>query len=170
MTKVLKATLVAASLCTSTAFLAPASATDLFTSGVFNCATIDCGSTTFSGTVNTYRASATGEHVLKFYAQAGSCLRLSVISQDIDLEMNVIAPNPSTRYVDDDGGDGVLPRVVINNAPNTGWYTVVLHHFAGSAQQGNFTMRAGRYVTNNNPNCLNPTPTSSPVSSLKPGS
>jgi hypothetical protein len=166
MTKVLKATLLAASLCTSTAFLVPASATDLFTSGTFSCTTIDCGSTTLNGSVNVYRASASGEHVLKFFAGSNECLRLHVISQDADLEMNVIAPNPSTRFRDDDGGEGLEPLVVVNGTQR-GWYTVVLHHFAGSAVNSNFTIRVGRYVLNNNPNCSLPTAPSSAVSSSK---
>jgi hypothetical protein len=168
MTKVLKATLVAASLCTSTAWLTPASATDLFTSGVFSCTTIDCGSSTLNGTVNIYRGSAAGEHVLKFFAGSNECLRLHVVSQDVDLEMNVVAPNPSTRFRDDDGGEGLEPLVVVNGTQQ-GWYTVILHQFSGAAANSNFTIRVGRYVVNNNPNCSFPTPPTSPVSSGKAG-
>src|SRR5262249_8363146 len=44
----------------------------------------------------------------------------------------------------------------INGAPTSGWYTVQVAGFAGTPQNGVFTLHYGRYFMNN-PNCATPT-------------
>jgi hypothetical protein len=47
--------------------------------------------------------------------------------------------------------------VKIGAAPNNGWYTVRLAHFAGTAVEANFNLLASRYNAGK-VNCAGPTP------------
>lgn len=87
----------------------------------------------------------------QIFARAGECLRVFVPTTTFDSELVVIAPS-GTVWRNDDGGGSLRPLVKINGAPNTGWYTVRVAHFAGSGIVNDFGLYYGRY-NYNNANC-----------------
>lgn len=85
---------------------------------------------------------------MQVYAEVGQCLRLFVPTTSFDSELTVIAPNGSV-FRDDDGGGSNRPLVKIASAPNKGWYTVHVAHYAGAAITANFGLLYGRYAAGN---------------------
>lgn len=124
--------------------------TEIFDDTTSNCAGANCSSLRLPGTVLGFGPSASA-WVANVFASPGNCVRLEVISQGADLETTVVAPN-GTVFRDDDSGVGTQPLVRIASAPNNGWYTVHISHFAGTAVDTNFTLLYGRYSAGN-PNC-----------------
>jgi hypothetical protein len=117
---------------------------------VSTCTGLNCSSLRLPGTVLSFGASA-GAWVGQVFARPGECVRLDVVQQGADLEMVVVAPN-GTVFRNDDRPGSLLPLVAIANAPNNGWYTVQLAHFAGNGIDTNFVLLYGRY-NGGNPNC-----------------
>jgi hypothetical protein len=119
------------------------------------------------GFLNAYKNPAVaGEYVIKVHAASPQCLRLAVTTQIEDLEMDVVAPDPGVRFRDDDGNGFLRPLVKINGT-QPGWYTVILHHYAGAAVDSFFAINYGLYDLNN-ANCANPTPPLSPSAGVSP--
>lgn len=128
------------------------------------CTITNCSSRPVDGSVTQFGPTAQ-PWVGEFFAGAGECLRLDVLSQGADLEMVVVAPNGTVFRNDDKGVGCVLCSLVkVGSTPNNGWYTVRLSHFAGTAVGANFSMQYGRY-NSGNPNCASPTPGLTPASS-----
>ncbi len=99
--------------------------------------------------------------VRKYFAEAGQCLAIDMfqVVPFADLELVVISPDPSIRYRDDDGSPscGNCPRVKIDPAPITGYYTVIANHFAGSPVTSDFLVSVLRQA-GGNAACTTPTP------------
>ena len=99
--------------------------------------------------------------VRKYFAEAGQCLAIDMIqvAPFADLELVVISPDPSVRYRDNDGSTSCTncPRVKIDPAPLTGYYTVIANHFAGSAVTADFIVSVVRQA-GGNAACTTPTP------------
>jgi hypothetical protein len=131
----------------------------IFDNTVSSTTIINGSSLTLPGTV-TNPASNNDPFEIQVYARAGECIRLEVTSslQGVDLETVVRAPNGSIYRNDDGSGGGVFanPLVKINNAPNTGWYSVSINHWFGTASYADFVLLYGRYSLNN-VNCSVPT-------------
>lgn len=139
-----------------------AKASEIYDPSVSTCTGANCSSVLINGTV-TNPAGNNHPWVIETYARAGECLRLQTLSQAVDLEMAVTAPNGSL-YRNDDGGAApcTLCSLVSFTAPNTGWYTVQLSQFAGTASYSDFQLAYGRY-SGGNANCATPTvPTLAP--------
>jgi hypothetical protein len=134
---------------------------------VSTCTGANCSSVYFGGTVLGSGSTTAGQWVQEVFARAGQCVRLQVLSESFDLAMTVVAPDGSI-YANDQGGGSCVncPVVKINNAPNTGWYTVNVARAFGAAGDGNFTLAYGVYPLNN-ANCAGATqPFSSGAASL----
>lgn len=131
----------------------------IFDNSLVACGFNNCSSLTIPGTV-TNAANNNDPFEIQVYARAGECLRLEVTQslQRVDLEMVVRAPNGSIYRNDDGFGGGVLanPLVKINGVPNSGWYSVSINHWIGTASYADFVMTYGRYNIANM-NCSAPT-------------
>lgn len=123
------------------------------------CGSVNCSSLTIPGTV-TNPAGNNDPFEIQVYAAANQCLRIEVTQsvQGVDLETVVRAPNGSIYRNDDGSGGGVFanPLVKINGTPNSGWYSVSINHWNGTASYADFVMAYGRYNLNN-VNCSAPT-------------
>ena len=131
-------------------------ASEIYDPSVSSCSGVNCSSVIINGTV-TNPASNNHPWVIETYARTGECVRLQTLSQAVDLEMAVTAPNGSL-YRNDDGGVAPcsLCSLVKFTAPNTGWYTVQLSQFAGTPSYSDIQLAYGRY-TGGNANCATPT-------------
>ena len=122
-------------------------------------------STVDRGAVNTFQGVGTQQlsasWVRKYFAEAGQCLALDMfqVVPSADLELVVVSPDPSIRYRDDDGSPSctTCPRVKIDPAPLTGFYTVIANHFAGSPTTSDFLLSVTRQA-GGNAACTSPTP------------
>jgi hypothetical protein len=96
--------------------------------------------------------------VAQIYSPAGRCLRIEVTSSPstVDLGMQVTAPEYNTAWRDDDSAGGFRPLVKIFSTPDTGWYTVSINQYQGSAVNADFGLRYANYPVGN-PNCSSPT-------------
>lgn len=140
---------------------AHANATNLFDPTVSSTTVLDGSSVELNGTLNDTNGNSQ-PWTAELYAAAGECVRFFVTSTAFDAKLTVIAPNGSV-FRDDDSGGLLRPLVKIANAPNSGWYTVQVAHFAGFPINANFRLLYGRY-TAGNINCATPTlPVSSPM-------
>jgi hypothetical protein len=138
-------------------FTATASATPIFDPSTHTCSGRNCSAIVLGGTVNGFKASAV-PWVIEVFAAAHECLRLEVTSQEVDLEMRVIAPDAGKNWSSDDSSLApcpLCPLVAVNNTPQNGWYTVHIGEFGGASVQANFTLAYGRY-NRNNANCAAP--------------
>ncbi len=143
-----------------------AKATDLFDS-LDTCLTTNCNAQFFNGTLNSYSVAPTlkaGEYAIKLWSAGNSCLRFDVVNGfGADLELNIISPNPAVTFINDDRTSEVgacgsnCPLVKVNNTVR-GYYTLVLHHWAGAAINSDFSLAYGQYNISNAVNCANPTP------------
>jgi hypothetical protein len=126
---------------------------------VSTCTTTNCSSLTIPGTV-TNPASNNDPFTIQVFASANQCVRLDLTSsvQGVDLETTVTAPNGSIYRNDDGSGGGVFnnPLVKINPTPSSGWYTVTINNWAGTASYADFVLAYGRYSVNN-ANCSSAT-------------
>lgn len=123
-----------------------------------SCTTVNCGSVRVTAVTNGFNTNnaAAGPWVAQTFVSAGQCLRLDTTFQTTDLEMVVVAPNGTFWRVDDRGGS-LLPLVVIDPAPVTGWYTVYINHFGLAGGEHEFDLLYGRYTHLNSGNCASPT-------------
>jgi len=124
------------------------------------CTTVNCQ----VSTINAQTLAALGAVPFTTQVRAGNneCLRIDATAQSTDTELVLVSPDGTVWRNDDTGG--LLPEIRANPTPSTGWYTVHLNHFAGSAVDATATLRYGRY-NSGNPNCASPTPPFSPRSS-----
>jgi len=143
-------TAVAATLLLATS----ASATPIFDPSTSTCTDRNCSAVEFGGTVPGF-LNAAMPWVIQVFATDRECLRIEVTSQEVDLEMRVVAPDGSKTWVNDDSTLApcpLCPLVTVNPTRQNGWYTVHVGEFGGSSVQANFTLAYGRY-NRNNPNC-----------------
>jgi hypothetical protein len=136
-------------------FAAHADASNVLDPSVSISGIVNNSAVQLDGTIFAFGTS-TGVYTVDVFADVGECVRLDVTAQPADLELVVVAPNGTVFRNDDRPGD-LRPLVQIAGAPNNGWYTVHLSHFAGAAIEGNFTLLYGRYNAGN-ANCAQPTP------------
>lgn len=122
------------------------------------CTAPNCEALTLNGTISATDVGVADPSLMPWtvqvFARANECLRLDVISQGIDLQMVVIAPNGRT-YSNDDKGDPdceFCPRVAVATTPSPGWYTVHVTPSQGVPVRSNFGLRYGLY-NRGNPNC-----------------
>jgi hypothetical protein len=121
------------------------------------CHTINCVSQTIKGAVPSIQEYGYGNErraahfIVNVYASAHECLRLEVVSAEEDLAMAVLAPTTLTpnTWEDDDSAGDLHPRVIINDTPIAGWYTVLLRVWDGISVDADFTMQYGRYPRGN---------------------
>lgn len=130
----------------------------IYDTTVGTCATANCSSIVMGATLLSLGTGSAGQWVQEVYAGAGQCVRLDVTSEFTDLAMDVVSPD-GTIYDNDQGGGACTncPIIKIASAPKTGWYTVTVSQFQGSAAEGNFVFAYGRYPAGN-ANCSSPTP------------
>ena len=145
----LKNSILASIMATAISITAPnyANAGGLFDPSLSSTTVIDGSSVLIYGTVLSNSGSAM-PWTEQIFARAGECLRVFVPTTTFDSELTVIAPN-GTVWRNDDGGGSLRPLVKINGAPNTGWYTVQVAHYAGSGIINDFGLYYGRYLRNN---------------------
>lgn len=126
---------------------------------------INSGALTVPGTYVVF-SGRSEPWVVQAFANAGECVRFDVNSPAMifaganDLEITVTSPN-GTVFRNDDRGGAVLtanPLVKIAGAPNTGYYTVSISHFAGTGVSTDFTLVYGRFTPAGNFNCAGATP------------
>jgi len=135
-------------------------ATQIFDNTVSSCTAADCSSLTIPGTINGNGTSSAGPWTAELFASTNECIRLFVVSQNVDTEIVAVRPD-GFIYRNDDGGGSNRPLVKINGTVR-GWHTVQVSHFAGSAVESDFVLLYGRYNLNN-PNCSSPTPPQNPT-------
>lgn len=125
-----------------------ASAGSQLEDAVSNCSGINCGAMVLRGVHQTNEP-----FVVQVFAAEGDCLRLDVDSQTQDMAMTVVAPAAwESAYSDDRDDADLRPLFFQDGMPGTGWYTVVIGHYAYAPTQGKFVLKYGRYPAGN-PNC-----------------
>jgi hypothetical protein len=146
-----KHTLVAAAV----AFLsapALASAQSIFDDSVSSCTTENCSSVRIPAHVFAIGASA-GAFTIDAFAAPGECVRFDLVAPfhpAPDMELVVVAPNGTVFRNDDRNGvTDRRPLIKIASAPNSGWYTVHVAQFAGTATETNILLLYGRYPSGN---------------------
>lgn len=102
--------------------------------------------------------------VYQIFSNGGECVRVEVIFQDtdLDLEATLVCPDGMT-WQDDDSGDDLKPLIKAITDRVSGWCTLHLSSYDGDGVGGadfvgerNFIFRYGRYARRN-PNCDDPT-------------
>jgi len=119
------------------------------------CTTINCSSQVLNGT---YHSDALGDRdpfILQIYSFGAECVRLDVTAQTHDLEMVLISPTGRIWRNDDRSLTNLRPLIKAITDIN-GWYTLQVSHFAGADVVADFTVRYGRYDSDN-PNCSSAT-------------
>jgi hypothetical protein len=94
--------------------------------------------------------------IAQVYAAAGECLRLEVIAQTVDSQMQVIDPNANLNYPDryrpgDNRPLVIFPKIFVV----TGYYTTVIGgEYYVPPGGSTITLSYGRYANpDTNPNC-----------------
>lgn len=100
------------------------------------------GATRFSGSVESNVNLNRDPWVAQIFTSGAECLRIAVVSQGTDLEATLVGVEGRV-WQDDDSGGSLRPRI---NARTTirGWYPLVLHHFAGTSVNADFTIDVTR--------------------------
>jgi hypothetical protein len=111
------------------------------------------------GAVLSYSGGGPNRWNQEVYATVGECVRLDVVTESVDMNMTVTAPDGRVYFNEDKGPSNKRPRVEIASAPNTGWYNVSVGPSSGASGDARFAMSYGRYSAGN-PNCANATPAS----------
>lgn len=128
----------------------------VFDFGPDTCTTLNCNSLPINGTYQREGTNNANPFILQIFSTGGECVRVEGLSQAVDLEATLVAPN-GTVWRDDDGGNGTLPLIkAITPTGVRGWYTLQIAHFAGTGSYSDFSLAYGRY-TSNNVNCATPT-------------
>jgi hypothetical protein len=134
----------------------PISATPLVDRSLDDCAQENCGAVTIGGSVLRHDSNIL-PWVAQIVAREGECLRIEVTRQgNADLEAVLIAPNGAVFRNDNISAENTLPRIKVDPAPRTGWYTLQLSQENGAPVIADFTLVFGRY-NGNNMNCKPPT-------------
>ncbi|MGQ0484927.1 MAG: hypothetical protein ACT4SY_06205 [Hyphomicrobiales bacterium] len=97
--------------------------------------------------------------VRKYFANSGQCLTFEILQPvpNADLELVVIAPNPSIRYRDDNSGTCSLCPEIQINATSLGYYTVIANHSTGAPTTADFLIVVQRQAAGLT-YCPTPTP------------
>ncbi|MGQ0697442.1 MAG: hypothetical protein ACT4PZ_04285 [Panacagrimonas sp.] len=122
-----------------------------------NCNQLNCGATTIVGH---YIANQGDGVALPWTSQvlvgSNDCVRLEVASQVTDLRLTLTCAD-GTTWDNDDALPGNRSLIVARTRV-AGWCTLTASHFQtgfeNAGTTGNFTLRYGRYATNNRPNCV----------------
>ena len=119
------------------------------------CTSLNCQSQTFMGSYETNENSNADPFLIQVFSTGSECLRIAVTSQGTDLEATLVSPSGKIWQNDDSSGSN--PRPLIKAITDVrGWYPLILSHFAGAFDNADFTVKIGRYPSNN-VNCDNPT-------------
>jgi hypothetical protein len=131
------------------------------------CAEENCRSISVRGTYVHFQADNATKAipaVYQVFSNGGECVRLEVIFQadDLDLEATLVCPS-GTTWQDDDSAGNLRPLIKAITPSVSGWCTLQLASYNGDSPGGNrfvgerhFWFRYGRYPSNN-PNCAAPT-------------
>ncbi len=122
----------------------------------FNCTGINCSSQYIYGTYHSDAAGDRDPFILQVFTSGGECVRLDVIQQTRDLEIVLISPTGRIWRNDDRSSTNRRPLIKAITDVN-GWYTLQVSHFNGADLIADFTLRYGRYASDN-PNCSSATP------------
>lgn len=132
--------------------------------GRSTCTSDRCRSVDVRGTYAHYRDDNRTNSVpasYHVYTSGGECLRIEVVSQDsdLDLEATLVCPDGTVWRDDDDAGD-LRPLIKALTPSNAGFCTVLFSSFDGNGPEGdrNFRFKYGRYPEDN-PNCTDPSVT-----------
>lgn len=131
------------------------------------CAGKNCRSVSVRGTYVHFQAEGATKAipaVYQVFSNGGECVRLEVVFQatDLDLEATLVCPD-GTTWQNDDGDRGLKPLIKAITPSVSGWCTLQLSSFNGDRPGGvgfvgerDFQFRYGRYPSNNS-NCADPT-------------
>jgi hypothetical protein len=131
------------------------------------CKEENCRSVTVRGTYVHFQsdnATKAIPAVYQVFSNGGECVRLEVVFQaaDLDLEATLVCPD-GTTWQDDDSAGNLKPLIKAITPSVSGWCTLQLASYNGDRSGGHrfvgerdFQFRYGRYPSNNL-NCANPT-------------
>jgi hypothetical protein len=156
---------VAGVLCALISTVEIASAQNIWDTSVSSCSTVNCSSLEIGGTLMSLPNLSALPWTTSVYARSGECLRLDVTWQQNDLETVVRSPNGTIYREDDTSGTRPIVSFVVSQ---TGWYSVSIAHWSGSAVNADFILKYGRY-NGSNMNCARrSTPRMNSFDTVKP--